>query len=90
MKSVNESVSKYKNLKYHYEKSSNGDIIIPINNNFVYTDTNADSLGISKILSLILKQIKLKEFGLKKWMFQTLTKRDKYSDGKITPEEYLA
>ncbi len=32
----------------------------------------------------------IKEPDFKKWKFQALTKRDECSDGKITPEEYIA
>ena len=37
-------------LKYDYEKSANGDIIIPIGNKLVYTDANFDSPGIMKVV----------------------------------------
>lgn len=49
---VKSAVADYSKLNYHYEKSSNGDIIIPVNNKLVYTDANFDSPGISKIIEI--------------------------------------
>ncbi len=46
----NSSVLAYVNLNNHYEKSANGNIIIPVNNKLVYTDTNTESVGVSKII----------------------------------------
>jgi hypothetical protein len=47
---VKHAVSEYKHLNHHYEKSSNGDIIIPVNNKLIYTDANHDSPGIRKVI----------------------------------------
>ncbi len=47
---VKSAVADYTKLNYHYEKSSNGDIIIPVNNKLVYTDANFDSPGIKKVV----------------------------------------
>lgn len=47
---VKEAVSNYNNLNHSYEKSSDGDIIIPVNNKLVYTDGDYDSPGINKVI----------------------------------------
>ena len=44
------AVANYTKLNHHYEKSSNGDIIIPIDNKLVYTDADYDSPGISRVI----------------------------------------
>lgn len=49
---VKSAVADYSKLNYHYEKSSNGDIIIPVNNKLVYTDANFDSPGIRKVIEV--------------------------------------
>ena len=49
---VQSAVADYTKRNYHYEKSANGDIIIPINNKLIYTDANYESPGISKIIEI--------------------------------------
>lgn len=49
---VKSSVANHKKLNHNYQKSENGDIIIPIGNKLVYTDANFDSPGISKVIEI--------------------------------------
>ena len=49
-KFIKSSVGNHKNLNYSYQKSADGDIIIPVGNKLVYTDANYDSPGISKVI----------------------------------------
>lgn len=51
-KQVQSAVANHTKLNHHYEKSANGDIIIPVNNKLVYTDANYDSPGISKVIEI--------------------------------------
>jgi len=51
-KVVKASVSNYNKLNYNYQKSADGDIIIPVGDKLVYTDANYDSPGISKIIQI--------------------------------------
>lgn len=49
---VKSSVADHKKLNYNYQKTADGDIIIPVGNKLVYTDANFDSPGISKIIEI--------------------------------------
>ena len=49
---VKSSVADYKKLNYNYQKTADGDIIIPVGNKLVYTDANFDSPGIRKIIEI--------------------------------------
>ncbi|MGN1083571.1 MAG: hypothetical protein ACI4QX_01090 [Lachnospiraceae bacterium] len=47
---VKSSVANHIKLNHYFQKTTDGGIIIPINNKLVYTDANMDSPGIRKIV----------------------------------------
>ena len=49
---VKSSVANHQKLNHSYQKTADGDIIIPIGNKLVYTDANYDSPGISKVIEI--------------------------------------